>query len=222
MGHAPAPGLLKKPRAPFAMVVQCPGRDGGPLRPEPDTQPVKAVPYPSGLRFVRVALKATGVEVVRQPGNAPPQLPPRPREQHKVVHVAGIKSVLLVQAGEVAVDVVQQRRPDERAQGAAARYAGHRRMYLAAVLHAVVRVLRHQVPAHRVADPVVYQADQRCFPDVGVIAPDVGTVHEGIPVAAQGRTHFPQAVAPALSPKVVTGVRPGQVVLNPQADPLQH
>jgi hypothetical protein len=41
-------------------------------------------------------------------------------------------------------------------------------MYLNAILHDVVRVLRHQVPAHRVSDPVVYHAGQRCFPDVCV------------------------------------------------------
>jgi len=166
-GHALAPGLLIKPRAPFAMVVQCPGRDGGPsARTRYPASRSRSIP--SGLRFVRVALKASGVEIVRQPDNAPTQLPPRPREQHKVAHVACIKIVLLVQAGEVAVDVVQQCSPDEGAQGADARYAGHRRMYLNAILHDVVRVLRHQVPAHRVSDPVVYHAGQRCFPDVCV------------------------------------------------------
>ncbi|CAI1187516.1 Uncharacterised protein [Serratia marcescens] len=133
-----------------------------------------------------------------QSGDRPPQGPVGRGQKEKIVHVTDIANPGL--RCQIAVDRVEMKGGQQRAEGSAPADAAFGGMEISAVLHAVVQKLPQQVPEYRVGDMPGQLGVETLFVDGGVIPLDVGAKDKPCPGVAQVMMHALRASPAAAMP----------------------
>ncbi len=150
---------------------------------KPQPHPVKTPFGFPELGFVRVERKTKCVQKLFQFPHRAPQYPACRGKDDKVIHVAGVAHAGVFR--EQAVQFVQVKCRQHRAQGGATTDAAARRVKVSSVLNAVVQKLPQQVQQYGMADVTGELVVQALFINGCVITLYVGTEHKGCGTPAE-------------------------------------